>query len=217
MPRSRTWGGQSQRVRPSAGPMTGSACPRLSRLSGSSVRPRGHGATRLCPACSLKTHRSMHRLDADATDESVERRFQWPLRQRHRRNRLHFTLQCQAKEPGVIEQARDVSSAASMADQRNGRSKERPIEGMTGKYLAGVTRRRRELRGPEFFASRTADDAARIIRALFPNFQCSDRVTCIGTESRHPGFSILSLADALRRRPRRHHRLHPHICAMSPG
>jgi hypothetical protein len=129
MPRSRTWGGQSQRVRPSAGPMTGSACPRLSRLSGSSVRPRGHGATRLCPPCSLKTHRSMHRLDADATDESVERRFQWPLRQRHRRNRLHFTLQCQAKEPGVIEQARDVSSAASMADQRNGRSKEWPIKG----------------------------------------------------------------------------------------
>jgi hypothetical protein len=33
-----------------------------------------------------------------------------------------------------------------------------------------LTRRRRELRGPEFFASRTADDAARMIRALFPNF-----------------------------------------------
>jgi hypothetical protein len=114
----------SQRVRPSAGPMTGSACPRLSRLSGSSVRPRGHGATRLCPPYGLKAHRSMHRLDADATDESVERRFRWPLPQRHRRNRLHFTLQYQAKEPGFIEQARDVSSAASMADQRNGQSKE---------------------------------------------------------------------------------------------
>jgi hypothetical protein len=103
--------------------------------------------------------------------------------------------------PELIGQARGNSSAASMTDRRES--------------LAGTTRRRRELRG--LFASRTADDAARMNRALFPNFRCSDRVTCIGTESRHPGFSILSLADALRRRPRRHHRLHPHICAMSPG
>jgi hypothetical protein len=113
--------------------MTGSACPRLSRLTGSSVRPRGHGASLLCPPYSLKAHRSMHRLDADATDESVERRFRWPLPQRHRRNRLHFTLQCQAKEPGVIEQARDVSSAVSMADQRNDR-----LKGNTLPELRGV-------------------------------------------------------------------------------
>jgi hypothetical protein len=157
---------------------------------------------------SPKTHRSMHPLYADATDESVERGFRWPLPQRHRRKR-HFTSQCQPKEAGICR-----TGARRLERRFNRRSKEWPIK---GKYLAGVTRRRRELRGPEFFVSRTADDAARMIRALFPNFQCSDRVTCIGTESRHSGFSILSLADALRRRPRRHHRLHPHICAMSPG
>ena len=33
----------------------------------------------------------------------------------------------------------------------------------------------------EIFASGTADEAARMTRALFPNFRCSDRVTCIGT------------------------------------
>src|SRR6516162_3174892 len=41
-------GGQSQRVRPLAGPMTGSACPRWNF-------PRGHGAkVRLCPPYSLR-------------------------------------------------------------------------------------------------------------------------------------------------------------------
>ena len=83
--------------------------------------------------------------------------------------------------------------------------------------LAKITRRRRELRGPVVFASRTADDAARMIRALFPNIPMQRQGDLHRTELRHPGFSILSLADALRRRPRRHHRLHPHICAMSPG
>jgi hypothetical protein len=107
----------------------------------------------------------MHRLDADATDESVERRFRWPLPQRHRRNRLHFTLQCQAKEPGVIEQARDVSSAVSMADQRNDR-----LKGNTLPELRGVG----ESSEDRNFASRTADDAARIIRA-FPGL--SDAAT----------------------------------------
>ena len=58
-------------------------------------------------------------------------------------------------------------------------------------------------------------------RSYVPPVEIGEVMRALGVghvvESRHPGFSILSLADALRRRPRRHHRLHPHICAMSPG